>query len=168
MGILAASHRLCTLCTITAILTAQLASAHFRLLAPPTIGLDDDEQGSFPCGGYMPSLTASDETSISDFHIDGEPISVYLGHSSANWLFRGVALTSDTPYNASDYASSNSSAWNPSNFEQLYPIIKQINPEYFCIPTVRARGDWVGEKGIISVISNGPDGLMYQVSSLAK
>ena len=155
MGLFGLSRALFTFGSIV-----QLVSAHFRLLNPPTIGLNDDSQNKAPCGGYFPDFTA---VNLSNFHTNGEPVAVYLGHTQANWLFRAMYILDE----AFNNTNPDSQVWDAENWEQLYPVVQQTGAENFCIPNVTAPYNWSGQKGIISVVSDGPDGLMFQVRCLA-
>jgi len=119
------------------------ASAHFQLLTPPSIGFDDDNEDKEPCGGVTPDFSKS----VTDFHIDGEPISTTLTHPQSNWLYRATL----------DEKAS-------GGWVELYPIFQQSGLGNLCIPSVKANSSWEGKQGVLSIISNAPDGLLYQVS----
>lgn len=123
-----------------------MVNAHFNLIAPPTIGFDEEKEDSGPCGGYTPDF--SNKAAIVDFHVGGEPVALKLGHPQANWLFRGTL----------DQTAS-------GNWTELFPIVQQSGLGLFCEPAIPAPESWVGKQGVISVVANAVDGLLYQVRS---
>ena len=120
-----------------------LASAHFQLNAPPTIGFDEDNEGKGPCGGFTPDFT---KDNVTDFHVGGEPIALFLGHPQADWLFRGTLDTSAS-----------------GNWTQLFPIVRQSGLGDFCEPGISAPSAWVGQQGVVGIVAQAVDGLLYQV-----
>jgi hypothetical protein len=127
------------------LLFLSVANAHFNLNAPPSFGFDENKEDSAPCGGFTPNF--DDKSKVSDFHVGGEPIGVKLGHTQANWLYRATLGGSDS-----------------KNWTQLFPIVQQSGLGFFCEPSVTAPEAWVGKQGILSVVADAPDGLLYQVS----
>ncbi|OIW32867.1 hypothetical protein CONLIGDRAFT_558529, partial [Coniochaeta ligniaria NRRL 30616] len=123
------------------------ANAHFNLIAPPTIGFDDDKEGNGPCGGFTPDFT--NKSALIDFHVGGEPFAMKLGHPQANWLFRGTL----------DETAS-------SNWTQLFPIVQQSGLGLFCESAVPAPESWVGKQGVVGVVANAVDGLLYQCATV--
>lgn len=121
-----------------------LASAHFQLKYPPTIGFDDDKEGTGPCGGFTPDLSKSD---LPEFHVDGDAVALRLAHPQCKWLFR---VTTDP---------SNDTAW-----EQIYPIVLQSGLGDFCLPQITVPEKYAGKKGVLSIVSSAVDGMLYQVS----
>lgn len=120
-----------------------IASAHFLLKAPPTIGFDDDKEGTGPCGGFTPDLTST----ATDFHIGGDAVALTLTHPQGKWLFR---VTTDPT--------------NDKSWEQIYPIVLQSGLGNFCLPQLTVPSKYEGKKGVLSIVSDAPDGLLYQVS----
>ncbi|KAH8898399.1 hypothetical protein GQ53DRAFT_742459 [Thozetella sp. PMI_491] len=118
-----------------------IANAHFNLNAPPTIGFDEDSEGTAPCGGFTPDFSKT----LTDFHVGGEPIGTLLGHPQGNWLYRATL----------DQKAS-------GNWTQLFPIVMQSGLGLFCETSVTAPSSWVGQKGVVSVVVDAPDGLLYQ------
>lgn len=119
-----------------------LASAHFELKYPKSIGFKDDNEDQGPCGGFTPDLTKD----LVDFHVGGEAIAVRLTHQQSNWLFR-VTLDEKAE----------------SGWEQIFPIVQQSGLGDFCEPSVTLPESYVGKKGVVSVVSSAVDGLLYQV-----
>jgi hypothetical protein len=120
------------------------ASAHFNLKVPPTIGFEDSKEGTGPCGGFTPDF--SDKSKVVDFHVGGEPVAMSLGHSQANWLFRGTLDQT-----------------GGSNWTQLFPIVQQSGLGSFCETAIPAPESWVGKQGVLGVVANAVDGVLYQV-----
>ncbi|KAK3323053.1 hypothetical protein B0H66DRAFT_555731 [Apodospora peruviana] len=121
------------------------ASAHFVLLNPPSLegeNIDEDKLANGPCGAITPDLAKNDAT---DFHVDGDFISVQLTHPQASWLFRGTV--EETAKN---------------NWTQLFPIVSQTGLGKLCEPAVTAPKAWIGKKGVIGVACKGEDGLLFQ------
>lgn len=131
-----------------AIFFISAANAHFNLIAPPTIGFDDDKESNGPCGGFTPDFT--NKSALVDFHVGGEPVALKLGHSQANWLFRGTL----------DETAS-------GNWTQLFPIVQQSGLGLFCETAIPAPESWVGKQGVVGVVANAVDGLLYQVGAAA-
>lgn len=128
------------------LLLCSTASAHFKLNSPPTIGFSDDDEGKAPCGGFTPDFSAGAKTKPTEFHVGGEAVSLLLAHPQANWLFRGTLDQSAA-----------------GGWKQLFPIVTQTGLGDFCEPAVTAPEKWVGKTGVVGVVADGPDGLLYQV-----
>lgn len=128
-----------------ALLFAAGASAHFLLNDPATIGFIDDNEAIAPCGGFTPNF--SNDT-ITDWHVDGDFIFTTLAHPQSNFLYRGIL------------DQSAGGGWT-----QLFPIVSQTGLGDFCEPAVPAPASWVGQKGIIGVVADGPDGILFQVGN---
>jgi hypothetical protein len=132
-----------------ALLFLSAANAHFVLLAPPSLegdSINEDKEGNAPCGATLPDLS---KRSATDFHVDGDFISLRLGHPQAKWLIRGTL---------EDKAS--------GNWTQLFPIVLQSGLGNFCEPIVTAPQSWVNKTGVIGIVANAPDGTLYQVCAL--
>ncbi|KAJ6786657.1 hypothetical protein PWT90_03597 [Aphanocladium album] len=125
---------------------AGLASAHFQLKYPPTIGFDDEKEPNAPCGGFTPDLSASN---LPDFHAEGDAVAVRLSHPQSKWLFRVTTDPSDD-----------------KSWEQIYPIVEQSGLGDFCLPQLTVPEKYVGSKGVISIVSSAVDGLLYQCSAV--
>lgn len=122
-----------------------IANAHFNLNTPTSAGFNEDDEDKGPCGGATLDF---DKQAVSDFHVGGQPVGMLSGHTQTNWLFRGTL----------DKTAS-------GNWTQLYPILQQSGAGKFCEKAVPAPESWVGKQGLLGVVANGPDGLLYQVSS---
>lgn len=121
---------------------AGLASAHFKLKYPPTVGFEDEKEATAPCGGFTPDLDGK----LADFHIGGDAVAVRLSHPQCNWLYRVTTEPSDD-----------------KSWEQIYPIVMQNGLGDFCIPQLTVPEKYEGKKGVISIVSSAVDGLLYQV-----
>ncbi|KAH7374447.1 hypothetical protein B0T11DRAFT_520 [Plectosphaerella cucumerina] len=134
---------------ITALLSSALlaatASAHFEITIPGNqLGGDNtDSQSTGPCGGH----TVADGAETVDFHVGGQPVAIFDGHSRSDWLIRGT-LDTDA-----------SGGW-----EELYPIYQTRGEGRSCQPSVKAPEEWVGKSGILSVVGQAEDGTLYACS----
>ncbi|KAH8176677.1 expression library immunization antigen 1 [Sarocladium implicatum] len=123
---------------------AGLAAAHFRLLHPESAHFDDSSEDQAPCGGRIPSFPSNDDD-LFQYHIGGEDIATELTHEASNWLIR---VTTDQKA---------SKGW-----EQVIPIYAQSGLGRFCQPKVALPSKYEGKTGIISVVSEATDGILYQ------
>jgi hypothetical protein len=121
------------------------SSAHFLLNYPPTIGFADDLESTAPCGSFTVDFSTNN---LTNFYVGGSEVSVTSVHPQAYWLFRATL-------------GSNQST---NNWTQLMPIVQQTGLGKFCEPAVPAPGSWADQRGILSVMQHGPDGILYQVS----
>lgn len=125
-----------------------LANAHFLFNYPPSLegsSIDEDKEPDAPCGAKTPDL--SSDTTTTDFHVDGDFISLYAGHPQFTWLYRAsVQEVSE------------------GNWTQLFPIVQQSGLGDFCSTQVTAPKEWVGKKGVVGVAGIGGDGTLFQVS----
>ena len=119
-----------------------VTSAHFILQWPPNVGFDEDKETSSPCGGFTP--TESNDSP--DVQVKQFAISIQNVHPVGEWSFRGT-INTETPY----------------NFTEIVPIIKTTGIGDFCLQYMSVPGDWAGNAGIIQVVDNSPDGVLYQV-----
>ncbi|KAK0712102.1 hypothetical protein B0H67DRAFT_444189, partial [Lasiosphaeris hirsuta] len=127
------------------LLLLSAANAHFILNNPVSLeggSIDEDKEGNAPCGADLPDLS---KKTTNDFHVDGDFVSVRLGHPQGNWLIRATL----------DGKAS-------GNWSQLFPIVTQSGLGDFCEPIVTAPKEWVGKTGVIGVAVKAPDGILYQ------
>ncbi|TPX10411.1 uncharacterized protein E0L32_008630 [Thyridium curvatum] len=134
---------LASLSAAALLLFSTVANAHFTLQTPPTIGFDDDKEGTGPCGGFAPDFSKP----TAEFHVGGEPVGAKMLHPQAKWLFRATL----------DEKAS-------GNWTQLFPIVFQSGLGEICEPAIPAPESWVGKNGVFSIVANAPDGLLYQCS----
>ena len=129
----------------TTLLLAATATAHFNINNPPQKKPSDESELEYgPCGGA--NLDFKDDD-ISDFHIDGDAIAVTGTHPESNWLLR--ATTDKT---------------GEGNWTQIFPVVKQSGLGKMCQPVVTVPEDWEGEEGLIGVVANAEDGILFGVS----
>ncbi|QSZ37221.1 hypothetical protein DSL72_009315 [Monilinia vaccinii-corymbosi] len=122
-------------------------SAHFLLHQPVTYGFNDDAEGDAPCGGFSVAY----DHNVTDFHVGGDSIAMTSTHPTTTWLFRAIV-------------GNNTSA---NNWTQLIPTVQQTGLGDFCQPTVTVPSTFAGSKGVISVVADGPDGLLYQCAAVS-
>ncbi|KAI1169810.1 hypothetical protein F4777DRAFT_571726 [Nemania sp. FL0916] len=123
------------------------ASAHFTVQYPATVGpFKDDDEGTGPCGGYSPSLGS---VKTIDFHVGGDAVATKSTHPQTTWLYR---ITTD------DIAK--------NNWTQVYNIVLQNGPGDYCTKSVTVPAEYVGQKAILSIVADGPDGLLYQCAAV--
>jgi hypothetical protein len=67
-------------------------------------------------------------------------------HPQATWLFRATL----------DLTAS-------GNWTSLLPAIQQTGLGAYCEQGVTVPASWAGSKGIIGVVQDAPDGILYQV-----
>lgn len=127
-----------------AVLTALcgVASAHFKMLYPDSIGWEDEKEDTAPCGGFTPDFTKN----VVDFHAGGDSLGMSLFHSQSNWLFR-VTLDQKAE----------------SGWEQIFPIVQQSGLGFFCEQGITVPEKYIGQKGVIGIVSAASDGLLFQV-----
>ena len=124
---------------------AGLTAAHFRMLHPESVHFSDSTEDQSPCGGRVPDFP-SDDDDLFQYHIGGEDIATELTHEASNWLIR---VTTDEKA---------SKGW-----EQVFPIYAQSGLGRFYQPKVAIPDKYEGKKGIISIVSEATDGILYQV-----
>jgi len=125
------------------------ANAHFELLKPTPLegdNMNEDLEPNAPCGGGSADLSKNTAT---DFHVDGDSVTVLLAHPQADYLFRA---TLDT------HAA--------GNWTQLWPIFTHSGRGNFCEPAVTAPKEWAGKKGFVGIACNAPDGILYQCAAV--
>lgn len=130
------------LLTLTTLLLPP-SQAHFLLNTPPTIGFDDSLESTPPCGSFTPNLSSPNLTS---FHVGGDAIALTSTHPAATWLFRATL----------DPTAS-------GNWTTLREPVAQTGLGDYCETDVEVPGSWVGEKGVVGVVQDAVDGLLYQV-----
>ncbi|CAK7235495.1 hypothetical protein SCUCBS95973_009289 [Sporothrix curviconia] len=127
--------------------SAAVVNAHFTLDYPSTIGFDEDEEPTGPCGSFTPDFT---KDNVTDFHVGGDNIAVNLLHTQGTWLYRATL---------DQTAASN-------NWTQLFPEVMQTGLGKFCQPAIAVPESWAGQKGVIGVVVDAPDGLLYQCAAV--
>jgi len=118
-----------------------LASAHFTLNYPATIGFSDDDEGTGPCGSFDPTSRKN----VTNFNLDMTPISVTSTHPAATWVVRGALLN------------------NTNEFVTLMNTVNQESMGNYCTQSAVVPDAWAGKDGIIQVVQKATDGFLYQV-----
>ncbi|KAI0128272.1 hypothetical protein BJ170DRAFT_682069 [Xylariales sp. AK1849] len=123
--------------------------AHFLLNSPAPVGaFDDDTEGNAPCGGLTPDFSNKAQTQT-NFSVGGNAIATLSTHPQTNFLYR---ITTD--------------ASASGNWTQIYPIFQQTGEGAFCAPMVTVPESFIGQTGVLSVVADGPDGLLYQCATV--
>jgi hypothetical protein len=130
-------------CLVATILISQ-STAHFLLNYPPTIGFDDALEGNAPCGSFTPDFSTD---TVTDYHVAGDSLAMTSIHPQATWLFRATL----------DITAS-------GNWTSLRPAVLQTGLGDYCEQDITIPATWAGFKGIIGVVQDAPDGILYQVS----
>ena len=120
------------------------STAHFLLNYPPTIGFDDSLEATPPCGSFTVDFSTDN---VTDFHVGGDSLAMTSIHPQATWLFRATL----------DQTAS-------GNWSVLLPAIVQTGLGDYCEQDVRVPAMFAGSKGVIQVVQDAPDGILYQVS----
>ena len=129
---------------LTTLALAGVSTAHFILLWPPTAGFDDDLEPTVPCGSFTPEVNSTSP----EVQTDRFAISIKNVHPVGQWSFRG---TTDTK--------------SPYDFIEIVPLVKTTGIGDFCLDYMRVPSNWTGKDGVIQVVDNSPDGILYQVST---
>jgi hypothetical protein len=72
-------------------------------------------------------------------------------HPQATWLFRATL----------DQTAS-------GNWTNLLPAIQQTGLNNFCEPALQVPESFAGSKGVLGIVQDAPDGILYQVSKTVK
>jgi Copper acquisition factor BIM1-like len=115
--------------------------SHFLLHYPTSLGFDDNNEDSSPCGGFFVTFT-----NASDYHVGGDSIALTTLHPQSNFLFRGTL-----------------DATASGNWTNLFPVIGEYGLGAFCEASVATPAAWAGSRGVIQAIQNAEDGVHYQV-----
>ena len=121
------------------------SSQHFYLNYPPTIGFDDSLEGTPPCGSFTVDFSTDN---VTDFHVNGDSLALTSIHPQATWLFRATL----------DQTAG-------GNWTDLLPAIQQTGLGNFCERDVRVPASFAGQKGVVQVVQDAPDGILFQVSN---
>jgi len=110
-----------------------------------SIGFDDNLEGTGPCGSFTVDFS---KDNISDFHVGGDTVFLTGTHPTTTFLYR--ATTDQT-------ASGN---W----FNLLSGPIQVVGLGDNCQPLVPVPAGFAGSKGVVQIVADSPDGILYQVS----
>ena len=125
--------------TLSALLV--VSSGHFVLNYPPSLGFDDSVEATGPCGGFPIVFNASD-TSVP---VDGFTAAMFTTHPQTQWLLRATLSKAE-----------------PFNWTNLLPVVDEIGPGNFCLPSLKAPAEFAGKAGLIQVTQAAADGALYQ------
>jgi hypothetical protein len=125
-------------------LFVRFSSSHFLLNYPPTIGFDDSLETTPPCGSFTVDFSTDN---VTDFYVGGNALAMTSIHPQATWLFRATL----------DQTAS-------GNWTVLLPPIVQTGLGDYCEQDVTVPASFAGSKGVIQVVQDAPDGILYQVS----
>jgi hypothetical protein len=129
---------------LSLILGLAQVNAHFLLNYPVTVGFNDDQEATAPCGGFSVSFT-----NVTNFYVGGDSIALTSTHPASTGLFRA---TLDTTAGG--------------NWSVLLPAIAQQTQGQFCEQGVMVPASFAGQKGVIQVIEDAVDGQLFQVRLL--
>ncbi|KAL2673735.1 hypothetical protein Neosp_012178 [[Neocosmospora] mangrovei] len=132
--------------SLLTLLLTQEAQAHFNLNHRETIAFEDEAQHEGPCGGFTPDFSKDD---VTDSYIGGDSIATLTTHAEGNWLYR---ITLD------ESAS--------GNWTQIFPFVRQTGLGAFCEPVVTIPDEFIGQTGVLGVVSSTPDRILYQCASV--
>jgi hypothetical protein len=119
------------------------SAAHFYLNYPPTIGFDDALETTPPCGSFTVDFS---KDNVTNYHVGGDSLAMTSIHPQATWLFR---------------ATLNQAA--AGNWTDLLPAILQTGLGDYCERDIVVPASFAGSKGVIQVVQDAPDGILYQV-----
>jgi hypothetical protein len=120
------------------------STADFLLNYPPAIGFDNGFEGTPPCGSFSVDFPTDN---VTDFHVGGDALAMNSLSSKATWLFRATL----------DLTAS-------GNLTTLLPAIAQTGLGDYCERDVMVPVSWAGSKGVLQVVQDAQDGILYQVS----
>jgi hypothetical protein len=100
-----------------------------------------------PCGGFTPDFT---KDNVTDFHVGGDTVLLLGAHPTITYLIR--ATTDQTA----------AGGWQPL----LASDIQVVGLNLACNPSVPAPAAFAGSKGIIQVIADSPDGILFQCAAV--
>ena len=132
-----------TLSFFTLLVLACTTSAHFLLNYPPTLGFDEKTEGESPCGEADIKFADNDTT----IPIGGFPVALQSTHPQAQWLYR---------------ATTDQEA--PFNWTNIVPVVNQDGLGDFCLSALTLPDTFANNSGLIQVIQNAADGMLFQVS----
>ncbi|KEZ45428.1 putative gpi anchored protein [Scedosporium apiospermum] len=128
-------------------LLATTTTAHFTISYPPFVEpANENLLASGPCGGAELDF---EKGTVTDFHVGGDAVAVIGGHPQSNWLFR---VTDDIT--------------GATNWTKAFPIVQQNGAGKFCEPQVTVPEAWIGRQGLLGVVANAEDGVLYACSQV--
>ena len=127
------------------VLFSSIVRCHFVLNYPTSLGFDDENESDGPCGG-VDIVFASNDTTV---QVDGFAIAMMSTHPASEFLLRAT-LSKAAPF----------------NWTNLLPVVSETGIGDFCLPSLSAPDSFIGRQGLLQVVQDGPDGLLYQVGVL--
>jgi len=131
---------------VVAVVLLGQSRAHFLLHSPPTIGFDDSLEATPPCGSFTVDFS---KDNVTDFHVGGDFVALTSIHPMATWLFRATL----------DQTAS-------GNWTDLLPAVVQTGLGDYCETGIKVPSTWAGSKGVIGIVQDAPDGILYQCSAV--
>lgn len=125
---------------------AGLASGHWVLQSPPSLGFNDATEGQAPCGGSDP--TSRDK--VTEWPSGGVPVSILSTHPTASWNFRAFPVG------------------NVDQAVDMQPNVSQTGLGNLCFSAVPAPSSMVGMDAVVQIIQTAPDGALFQASHITK
>lgn len=119
--------------------------AHFVLNYPPSLGFNEDDQGTAPCGGVDVAIPDN----ATEVTVGGFSVAVRSTHPQSNWLYR-ITTSVEEPY----------------NWTNILPVVSQSGVGDFCLPNITVPEDLIGQKAILQISASAVDGALYQVSEM--
>ena len=137
------------LSTLSLLALLPLALAHFELVSPAGREGDEEQMGTFPCGG---GTTVSEERT--PFPLAGGPIQLSMGHDeSAVQVLIGLGNDPGEAFNT-----------------VLMKTIQERGPGDFCLGNIMIPADLgvrEGDNATVQVVTNGdPTGGLYNVRNI--
>jgi|ERR1700727_1795722 hypothetical protein len=117
-----------------------VAFAHFTLDFPPTTGFDEDSEPTAPCGTFNPSTD-----NLTAWPLSGGEIALDSHHPELTLLARAQLMNADTWVNLTN------------------GFLEMTGLGELCIDAGSVPGNWSGQVGVVQVIGQPPDGILYQV-----
>jgi hypothetical protein len=121
---------------------ASVASAHYTLDYPTSLGFDDAKENIAPCGGFIPNLDGT----LVNFSMSGDWIQINNHHPESLLHYRVANVDNIT-------------------WIDLNPIVHQVGIGKLCIKTGSVPADFLGKTGVFQVIGDGHGGALFQVLS---
>jgi hypothetical protein len=115
---------------------------HYTLDFPPTTGFDEDQEPNAPCGGFDPTTS-----NLTAFPLAGGPIAIDSHHPQMTLIIRSQLIGSEEWVNLTDG----------------YLVMTGLGE--LCVPALPVPANWSGQVGVIQVVGQPPDAVLYQVHS---
>jgi hypothetical protein len=110
------------------------------------VGFDDSLEATGPCGSFAVDFT---KDNVTDFHVGGDTVLLTGTHPTTTFLYRATL--------------DQTAGGNWSNL--LSGPIAVVGLGVNCQPQVPVPATFAGSKGVIQIVADSPDGILYQVSS---